>query len=109
MSDVRRRLDPSIESPVSPDPGSLRLEASNDTSSTYVKLGRFVEGYIKAMLGRPAEKPSGGDMQVRLMAPCGGLQPARPDEGPQEAVARQAEPAVAGHSCHGARNRWCCS
>lgn len=93
MSDVRRRLDPSIESPVSPDPGSLRLEASNDTSSTYVKLGRFVEGYIKAMLGRPAEKPSGGDMQgsphgtLRVAYSRGG-----PDEGPQEAVARQAEP-----------------
>ncbi|MDH4440097.1 MAG: type I secretion system permease/ATPase [Rhizobium sp.] len=61
MSELRRRLDPSIEPLASSDLGSLKLEASNDTSSTYVRLGRVVEGYIKAVFGSPAPRPAASD------------------------------------------------
>ncbi|MGF0539253.1 type I secretion system permease/ATPase [Agrobacterium sp. ES01] len=58
MSEFRKHLDRAIEPVEAPAPRASRLEASNDTGSTYARLGRAVDDYIRGVFGNPAARPS---------------------------------------------------
>jgi ATP-binding cassette subfamily C protein len=65
MSEIRKRIEPPIEPAVSSDVSPSPLEASNDAYNTYVRLGRVVDGYIKAVLGKTKAPPAAPETQAR--------------------------------------------
>lgn len=57
MSEVRKRIEPAIEPAVIPDATLHLPEASHDVDNPYVRLGRVVDGYVKAVLGMTKPLP----------------------------------------------------
>lgn len=68
MSEVRKRIEPEIEPAVIADAAPHLPEASHDVDNAYVRLGRVVDGYVKAVLNIAKPLPQAPASQAHRTA-----------------------------------------